>query len=96
MSSIGKRGFTYELALSKAKNVNPIFEDEATFKGMLENLFDAGAIANIYRRGRSEGGDIYYWSYNDEDFRINYSFNFEIHPGLWDVLKIPKPKNRFN
>lgn len=96
LSSIGKRGFTYELALSKAKNINPIFEDEATLKGMLENLFDAGAIANIYRRGRAEGGDIYYWSYNDEDFRINYSFNFEIHPGLWDVLKIPKPKNRFN
>lgn len=93
LSSIGKRAFTYNFAEKKNSELN-FFESEESLKQALENLFRSGAICNVVRRSKDEGGNVYYWSYNDEDLGVNLDFGFEIHPGLWDCLKIPKPKFR--
>lgn len=95
LSQIGKRSFTYESAKGKINDAGFI-KNESELRVMLNYLFKAGAICNVVRRSKEEGGNIYYWSYHDEDFSVNYGFQFEIHPGLWDTLKIPKPKYRFN
>lgn len=95
LTSIGKRAFTYNVAIQK-NDTYCVFESERDVKKMLVDLFKAGAIANVVRRSKREGGNVYYWSYNDEDFSANLDMDFEIHPGLWDTLQIPKPKNRLN
>ncbi|NQY07816.1 MAG: hypothetical protein HRT68_16865 [Flavobacteriaceae bacterium] len=95
LASVGKRGFTYSSALNKLSN-NGFIKNESDLRIMISHLFRAGAICNVVRRGKEQGGDVFYWSYNDEDQPVNFDFNFEIHPGLWDVLRIPKPKHRLS
>lgn len=93
LTKIGKRAFSYDLASQKfdeleleAKGIN--------LKEILSNLFKAGAICNVIRQSKHDGGNQFFWSYNDEDLEVNFDYNFEIHPGLWDTLYIQKPKNR--
>jgi hypothetical protein len=95
LSSIGKRGFTYEFAYKKYTECC-VNGEESELKRMLLNLFQSGAICNLLRRSKEDGGNVFYWSYSDEDLTVNYDFNFEIHPGLWDALQIPKPRNRLS
>jgi Cdc6-like AAA superfamily ATPase len=95
LASVGKRGFTYNFARNKVSD-DGIIKSESDLRVMINHLFKAGAICNVVRRSKDEGGDVFYWSYNDEDQSVNLDFNFEIHPGLWDVLRIPKPKNRLS
>ena len=95
LASLGKRSFTYLAAKNKNKEYE-FFETDNELKQMLSDLFRAGAICNVVRRGKNDGGNIYYWSYIDEGLSANLEFGFEIHPGLWHSLQIPIPKYRFN
>jgi hypothetical protein len=95
LTTIGKRAFTYNVAIKK-NETHSIFDSGSKIKTMLADLFKAGAIANVVRRAKREGGNVYYWSYNDENFSANLEMDFEIHPGLWDTLQIPKPKDRLS
>lgn len=91
----GKRSFTYN-------SITKLYErHKFTDRGLslqldeiISNLFDVGAICNYAERPKHEGGFVYYWSYNQLDLKVKYDLNFEIHPGLWDALRIQKPKCR--
>ncbi len=91
----GKRSFTYNVISKVYERHN--FKDRGlslSLDGIISNLFDVGAIGNYVERPRHEGGYIYYWSYNQLDLKVKYDLSFEIHPGLWDALRIQKPRNR--
>lgn len=91
--SVKKRGFSQPLIESKYAELN-FGHDALPLNKMLSYLFKVGAIGNVLRRSKADGGDVYLWSYNDEDLDIDPSLNYEIHCGLWDALGIIKPKHR--
>ena len=94
LRSVKKRGFTLWVITEKYNSLG--FSDDAlTLKEMLVHLFKVGAICNVQKRSKQEGGDAYFWSYVNEDYSVDTSMNFEIHCGLWDALGILKPKFRF-
>ncbi|WP_039057067.1 hypothetical protein [Enterobacter sp. Bisph1] len=90
---VKKRGFTFNLIEEKYSGLD-LSQDSLTLGKMLSSLFKVGAIGNVIRRSKVDGGDAYFWSYNDEDLEMDLSMNFEIHCGLWDALGVVKPKSR--
>lgn len=90
---VKKRGFTQSVIESKYAELN-LGQNVLALDKMLSYLFKAGAICNVLRRSKADGGDVYLWSYNDEDLDVDPSLNYEIHCGLWDALGIIKPKHR--
>lgn len=94
LRSVKKRGFTHPFITEKYNSLK--FNDESpTLNAMLSSLFKVGAIGNVVKRSRVEGGDAYLWSYGNEDLQVDLSMNFEIHCGLWDALNVIKPRSRF-
>ncbi|HHR6575331.1 TPA: P-loop ATPase, Sll1717 family [Providencia alcalifaciens] len=93
MRSVKKRGFTQSVIERNYVGLN-FGQDALPLNKMLSYLFKAGAICNVLRRAKADGGDVYLWSYNDEDIDVDPSLNYEIHCGLWDALGIIKPKHR--
>ncbi|EGQ9190587.1 hypothetical protein F7U78_03505 [Vibrio parahaemolyticus] len=91
----GRRSFTYN-SINKLyeRHKFPQRELSLNLDEIISNLFDVGAICNYAERRRDEGGNLYYWSYNQLDLKVKYNLPFEIHPGLWDALRIQKPKQR--
>ncbi|MGP1834330.1 P-loop ATPase, Sll1717 family [Shewanella frigidimarina] len=94
LSTLGKWTFNFAFVVKK-NEVRKSFESDDELRKMLTDLFNAGAICNVVRRSKSEGGNYYFKSYLDESLEINFDHVFEIHPGLWHTLQIPIPKNRF-
>lgn len=93
LRSVKKRGFTTSLIMEKFEGLK-LGEEVLPLNKILSYLFKVGAIGNILRRSKLDGGDVYLWSFNDEDLEMDPSLNFEIHCGLWDALGIIKPKVR--
>jgi len=91
--TIKKRGFSQSVIEGKYAELE-FGEDALPLNKMLSYLFKVGAICNVLRRAKVEGGDVYLWSYIDEDLTIDPSLNYEIHCGLWDALGIIKPRHR--
>lgn len=91
--TIKKRGFSQSVIEGKYAELE-FGEDALPLNKMLSYLFKVGAICNVLRRAKVEGGDVYLWSYIDEDLTIDPSLNYEIHCGLWDALGIIKPRLR--
>lgn len=91
--TVKKRGFTQSVIEGKYAGLN-LGQNALSLNKMLSYLFKVGAICNVLRRAKIEGGDLYLWSYNDEDLKLDTSLNYEIHCGLWDALGIIKPKHR--
>lgn len=91
----GRRAFTYK-SIQAVYDRNKFQERNLNLDldQMLSALFDVGAIGNYIERTKAQGGNVYYWTYNHMDLKVKYDFQFEIHPGLWDSLRIAKPKNR--
>ena len=93
LRSVKKRGFSINLIKEKFEGLN-LGDFSLTLNNVLSVLFKVGAIGNILRRPKADGGDVYLWSFNDEDLEVDISMNFEIHCGLWDALGVIKPKIR--
>ncbi|WP_188117321.1 P-loop ATPase, Sll1717 family, partial [Klebsiella pneumoniae] len=93
LRSVKKRGFTPHLIKEKFEELK-LGDGTLTLNKILSCLFKVGAIGNVLRRSKTDGGDVYLWSFNDEDLEMDPTLNFEIHCGLWDALGIIKPKLR--
>ncbi|WP_196005487.1 P-loop ATPase, Sll1717 family [Citrobacter freundii] len=93
LRTVKKRCFSPDFIKEKYEKLN-LSSDALTLNKILEHLFKVGAIGNVLRRSKAEGGDAYLWSYTNEDLEADMSMNFEIHCGLWDALGVIKPKIR--
>lgn len=64
---------------------------------ILNGLFKVGAVCHIVKNNTQGGSDQRFHSYLFEDYQLllNDETQFEIHVGLWPVLQIKVPKNRF-
>lgn len=88
MTSKFKDNINDDILLSLNLSVNEI----------LRGLFKVGAICHIVKNKTQGGKDQRFHSYLFEDYQLlldEYT-QFEIHVGLWPVLQIKPPKNRFN
>lgn len=85
LRSVKKRGFTPHLIKEKFEELK-LGDGTLTLNKILSCLFKVGAIGNVLRRSKTDGGDVYLWSFNDEDLEMDPTLNFEIHCGLWDAL----------
>ncbi|WP_347290275.1 hypothetical protein [Kluyvera georgiana] len=93
LRTVKKRGFTPEFIKDKYSQMS-LSGEALTLEKMLRHLFKVGAIGNVIRRSKADGGDVYLWSYANEDLESDMTMHFEIHCGLWDALGVIKPKIR--
>lgn len=95
LQKIAKRSFSLIVAERLFKELDLASKGLDLHK-VLSQLFISGAICNVIRQSKNEGGNRFFWSYFNEDLHVNFDLNFEIHPGLWTSLFIAQPKNRLN
>lgn len=97
LTKLQKRSFTKN-NLSKILVKSVLDENNLTLDKILHGLFKVGAICH-YKKNNVQGGyDSRVYSYLMEDYQllIDEYTQFEIHVGLWNVLQVKPPKNRFN
>ncbi|MEZ9146277.1 hypothetical protein AB4138_17970 [Vibrio sp. 10N.286.52.C3] len=97
ITRIQKRCFT-KYAILGFFDDEMLTEYKLTVDRVLHGLFKVGAICHLKKNSVQGGRDQRYHSYLTEDYQllIDDSTQFEIHVGLWNVLQIKPPKNRFH
>lgn len=97
VTRVQKRCFTKYAILSFFEE-EMLIEHKLSVDRILHGLFKVGAICHLKKNSVQGGSDQRYHSYLTEDYQllIDDSTQFEIHQGLWNVLQIKPPTNRFH
>lgn len=97
LTRIQKRCFTKFFAIS-VFDEKSMEDNNLTLERILQGLFKVGAICHLKKNSVQGGQDQKFHSYLTEDYQllIDDSTQFEIHVGLWNVLQIKPPRNRFS